>query len=110
MGSAVLAMAADPAPWESAPTCGPGTRPRLTAELARLAPDLFPGAQEPAQGPGTAEDRFRLFDAVDRLLRRLSQDRPLLIVLDDAHWADDSSLLLLQHLRSPWPPSDCSSW
>ena len=52
----------------------------LTAELARLAPDLFPGAQDGAQGPGTAEDRFRLFDAVDRLLRRLSQDRPLLIV------------------------------
>jgi len=71
---------------------------RLTAELARLAPDLFPHDPEDAQGPGTAEDRFRLFDAVDRLLRLLSQDQPLLIVLDDAHWADDSSLLLLQHL------------
>ena len=68
---------------------------RLTAELARLAPDLFP--DEP-DGPVTAEDRFRLFDAVDRLLRLLSRDRPLLIVLDDAHWADASSLLLLQHL------------
>ncbi len=71
---------------------------RLTAELARLAPDLFSGEADEADGPGSAEDRFRLFDAVDRLLRRLSQDRPLLIVLDDAHWADDSSLLLLQHL------------
>ncbi|MBB3084062.1 ATP-binding protein [Geodermatophilus sabuli] len=71
---------------------------RLTAELARLAPDLFQGVQDGTVGPGTAEDRFRLFDAVDRLLRLLSQERPLVIVLDDAHWADDSSLLLLQHL------------
>jgi DNA-binding CsgD family transcriptional regulator/tetratricopeptide (TPR) repeat protein len=71
---------------------------RLTAELARLAPELFPDEPESAQGAGTAEDRFRLFDAVDRLLRLLSQDQPLLIVLDDVHWADASSLLLLQHL------------
>jgi DNA-binding CsgD family transcriptional regulator len=68
-----------------------------TTELARLAPDLFPGEPTIA-GPGTAEDRFRLFDAVERLLRVLAQDRPLVVVLDDAHWADDSSLLLLQHL------------
>jgi DNA-binding NarL/FixJ family response regulator len=71
---------------------------RLTAELARLAPDVFPGHQEAAAVSGSAEDRFRLFDAVDRLLRLLSRDRPLLVVLDDAHWADDSSLRLLQHL------------
>ena len=70
-----------------------------TAELARLAPDLFPQERDEADGhPATAEDRFRLFDAVDRLLRRLSHDRLVVIVLDDAHWADDSSLLLLQHL------------
>ena len=97
---AVLAVAADPArrgrPCRPA-SPGAGDH-RLTAELARLAPDLFSGEPDEADGPGTAEDRFRLFDAVDRLLRLLSQDRPLLIVLDDAHWADDSSLLLLQHL------------
>ena len=71
---------------------------RLTAQLARLAPDLFPDQPDEPDGPVTAEDRFRLFDAVDRLLRLLSRDRPVLIVLDDAHWADASSLLLLQHL------------
>lgn len=71
---------------------------RLTADLARLAPDLFPDEPQDALVPGTAEDRFRLFDAMDRLLRLLSQDQLLLIVLDDVHWADDSSLLLLQHL------------
>jgi DNA-binding CsgD family transcriptional regulator len=71
---------------------------RLTAQLARLAPDLFPDEADEAAGPGTAEDRFRLFDAVDRLLRVLSGDRPVLVVLDDVHWADEPSLLLLQHL------------
>jgi DNA-binding CsgD family transcriptional regulator len=70
----------------------------LTAPLTRLAPDLFPGEQDEADGPATGEERFLLFDAVDRLLRLVSRDRPLVIVLDDAHWADESSLLLLQHL------------
>jgi predicted ATPase len=71
---------------------------RVTAELARLAPDVFPGHHEAAGVSGSAEDRFLLFDAVARLLRLLSRDRPLLVVLDDAHWADESSLLLLRHL------------
>ena len=70
----------------------------LTAPLSRLAPDLFPGEQGEADGPATGEERFLLFDAVNQLLRLLSRDRPLVIVLDDAHWADESSLLLLQHL------------
>jgi DNA-binding CsgD family transcriptional regulator/tetratricopeptide (TPR) repeat protein len=71
----------------------------VTAELARLVPELFPEEGNEADGhPATAEDRFRLFDAVERLLRLLSHDRLVVVVLDDAHWADDPSLLLLQHL------------
>lgn len=40
--------------------------------------------------------RFRLFDGVARFLARAAQRVPLLLVLDDLHWADFSSLLLLQ--------------
>jgi DNA-binding CsgD family transcriptional regulator/tetratricopeptide (TPR) repeat protein len=70
----------------------------LTAELARFVPDQFPGDQDEMPAHATPEDRFRLFDAVDRLLRLVARVRPVAIVLDDAHWADGSSLLLLQHL------------
>jgi len=70
---------------------------RLDAELARIAPDVV-SAEPPAAGSGSAEDRFRQFDAVARLLREVCQQAPLLVVLDDAHWADEASLLLLHHV------------
>lgn len=44
------------------------------------------------------DDRFRQFDAVARLPRQVSLQAPLVIVVDDAHWADETSLLLLQHV------------
>lgn len=69
---------------------------RLTADLARLAPDLFDG--RPDLPDGSAEDRFRLFDAMARLLGLVTRVRPLMIVLDDARWADGSSLQLLGHV------------
>ena len=45
-------------------------------------------------------DRNRLFNAVLDLLERAAEDAPVLLVLDDLHWADRSSLLLLRHLVS----------
>ena len=42
--------------------------------------------------------RFRLFDAVATTFQAVADDHPLLIVLDDLHAADASSLLLLQFL------------
>jgi DNA-binding CsgD family transcriptional regulator len=70
---------------------------RLGAELARIAPDVV-SAEPPSVGGGSAEDRFRQFDAVARLLREVCVQAPLLVVLDDAHWADEASLLLLHHV------------
>ena len=71
---------------------------QLDADLGRLAPDVF---QSPEADPGdvsSAEDRFRQFDAVARLLRQICLETPLVIVLDDVHWADKPTLLLLQHV------------
>src|SRR4029453_8718607 len=42
--------------------------------------------------------RFRTWDAVVRALERAAVDTPLLLLLDDLHWADPSSLRLLRHL------------
>jgi class 3 adenylate cyclase/tetratricopeptide (TPR) repeat protein len=45
--------------------------------------------------------RQRIFLAVRDLLIRESYDRPLVIILDDLHWADEASLDLLQYLMEP---------
>jgi predicted ATPase len=42
--------------------------------------------------------RFRLFDAVTTFLYHAAQYSPLVLVLDDLHWADKPSLLLLEFL------------
>jgi tetratricopeptide (TPR) repeat protein len=44
-----------------------------------------------------AEERFRLFDSVCTFLRRVSVSSGLVVALDDLHWADPSTLLLLVH-------------
>jgi DNA-binding CsgD family transcriptional regulator/tetratricopeptide (TPR) repeat protein len=49
-------------------------------------------------GSGPADGAHARFDAALGLLTTLSADRPLLVVLEDLQWADDSSLALLVHL------------
>ena len=44
------------------------------------------------------EARFRLFFSVTIFLKNISRSQPLVLVLDDLHWADESSLLLLEFL------------
>jgi DNA-binding SARP family transcriptional activator len=63
------------------------------AELAAVFPS-FAGA-----APATATtDRTVLFDAVTKLASNVARDHPILIVVDDLHWADGESALLLGHL------------
>ena len=42
--------------------------------------------------------QFRLFEAVSGCLKELAVDRPLLVVIDDLHWADEPSVRLLGFL------------
>ncbi|MFI6306099.1 ATP-binding protein [Amycolatopsis thailandensis] len=54
------------------------------------------------RGDGAA-DGFRLYDAVTSVLVTASQDRPVVVVLDDLHWADAASLRLLEFAaRHTW--------
>jgi predicted ATPase len=66
------------------------------AERARLAP-LLPGLDAPTAPPDESS-RPRLFEGVLALLARLAAERPVALVLEDAHWADRSSLDLLDFL------------
>jgi tetratricopeptide (TPR) repeat protein len=52
----------------------------------------------PSDATEAPEARFRLFDAVGRALAGLATTTPVLVVLDDLHWADDQSLRLLEFL------------
>jgi class 3 adenylate cyclase len=75
-------------------------------ELARLVPDLARRvATLPPPRVGEPEgDRLRLFEAVDSLLAEAGLEAPVLLVLDDLHWAARPTLLLLRHLaRSERP-------
>lgn len=63
--------------------------------LARLAPDLCAGDAQAAKDP--ASIRFRLLDELSRLLQSASAREPILIVIDDLHWADAASIELLRH-------------
>lgn len=74
----------------------------LGAELLWLA-CLVPGlSAAPASGAARDLDdesaALRLFDAVARFLRRVAGTAPLVLVLDDLHGADRSSLRLLEFL------------
>jgi DNA-binding SARP family transcriptional activator len=70
--------------------------PAAAAEAARLVPELGTPPTPSLDGPG-AQARF--LDGVARLLlEAVAGPRPGLIVVDDAHWADASSLELLAFL------------
>ncbi|HEY3238481.1 MAG TPA: AAA family ATPase, partial [Acidimicrobiia bacterium] len=69
-------------------------------ELVRLLPDVakrVPGLTHP-QSADPDTERYLLFSAVAGLLQSVAQWRPVLLVLDDLHWATKPTLLLLKHL------------
>ncbi len=51
-------------------------------------------------GGGPAHARYRLFDASVRAIGEITRERPLCIIIEDLHSADDASLLLLEHLTA----------
>ncbi len=80
----------------------PSTMPDADRDI--LAPLIGSAETAPAHGPAADPDseRYRLFNAVVRLLRGISAVAPVVVVLDDLHWADSDSLALLQYIaREP---------
>jgi hypothetical protein len=53
---------------------------------------------EPDGALAAADARFRVQDAIGRSLTALAADRPVVVALDDLHWADEQSLAVLPFL------------
>ena len=70
------------------------------ANISEIVPDLkdiFPEL-EPSPVLQPEQASFRLLDSITSLFKRISQSQPLVLILDNIHWADKPSLLLLEFL------------
>ena len=75
--------------------------PERRAELSRLLPETHaPGLPHPS------DSDLRLFEAVTELIEAAATREPLVLMLEDLHWADEMSLRLLAFVSRrvrPWP-------
>jgi len=70
------------------------------SEVSKLVPELRQklGAFPQSLPISPEHERDRLFEAVSQFVINISKETPLLVVLDDLQWTDESSLLLLHYL------------
>jgi DNA-binding CsgD family transcriptional regulator/tetratricopeptide (TPR) repeat protein len=66
---------------------------RLLPRLAQRRPSSSAATSRPS-----GSERWELFEGVVSLLMAIGEHRPVMVVIDDLHWADDSSALLLTHV------------
>ena len=71
---------------------GPGR-----SELARIVPELGEGSSH-RRDDGRERAHARLFAALQEALRGVAGDRPLLVCVEDLHWADQSTLDVVSYL------------
>jgi class 3 adenylate cyclase len=72
------------------------------SELVRLAPAIAGRIADlpPSKAADADSERYLLFAAVPGLLSSISEDVPVVIVLEDLQWADGGSLAMLRHLTA----------
>ena len=69
------------------------------ADIAEIVSDVrtqLPGLGTPSELDDPEQARFRLFDSIATFLRTASRTQPIMLILDDLHWSDQPSLMLLQ--------------
>ena len=72
-------------------------QPQVLQELAQVVPSLS-GFADHTSAPRSQADRYRFHYALRAVLERLAAQRPVLIALDDVHWADPASCEVIAHL------------
>lgn len=76
--------------------------PACRAQLTRVLPEVHAG-HEPASGES---DYRQVFESVLELIRLLAAKQPLVVILEDLHWADQMTVRLaafLGHRLHAWP-------
>ena len=70
------------------------------ADISEILPELTGRLEELERPPALEpeQSRFRLFFSITTFLKNIRRSQPLVLVLDDLHRADESSLLLLEFL------------
>ncbi|MDP6823011.1 MAG: AAA family ATPase [Dehalococcoidia bacterium] len=71
------------------------------SDIAEMAPDLhvtLSGLERPTMSDTPEAARFRLFRSIAQFVSRAAEKSPLVLILEDLHWADRPSLLLLEFL------------
>ena len=79
------------------------------ADIAEIVSDVrerLPGLQPATKLDDPEQARFRLFDSITAFLKSASGGQPLVVILDNLHWADKPTLLLLEFLA----PELANSW
>src|SRR4051812_5203915 len=84
---------------------GPAALAALGPERLGLLAEVFPGLAPAGAGEASGAERWRLHRAIGELLTVTSAGRPLLLLVDDVHWADPATQELLEHIIRR-PPSD----
>jgi DNA-binding SARP family transcriptional activator len=76
----------------------------VVTELARLLPELDGGTSPPEGDPQDA--RHRLFEAVAAAIGHAARGAPVLLVVEDLHWADAATAQMLAHVirTVAWAP------
>jgi DNA-binding NarL/FixJ family response regulator len=74
--------------------------------LGAVLPAAANGHEPPPPDAAAAPERFRYHRALRSLVELLGRERPVALLLDDLHWADDASVEFIQHLlrRPPRSP------
>jgi DNA-binding NarL/FixJ family response regulator len=75
-------------------------------DLEAVLPAAAAHATAPLVSDASAAERFRYHRALRALIEMLARERPVTLLLDDLHWADDASIELVLHLlrRPPRGP------
>jgi tetratricopeptide (TPR) repeat protein len=77
----------------------------VAPEIARIAPALrraFPNIPPPVELPAELARRY-VWNSFGSFIGRAAQGQPLLLVLEDLHWADESTVLLTEYLAPLLP-------
>jgi DNA-binding CsgD family transcriptional regulator len=74
---------------------------REAADIARIVPRVcqkLPDVEPVLPLNDPSEDRFRLFDSINNFFQTSSRRQPMILILDNLQWCDETSLLLLRFL------------